>query len=68
MRKNFLQSLIAVVSGNAIYFLAMPHLPRAAQHQYDQLDLGLVVDFWICLVCYGVVSMVRRWRERHTLR
>jgi hypothetical protein len=68
LRSNFLQSLIAVLAGNAIYFLAMPRLPRAAQHQYDRLDLGLVVDFWICLVCYGLVSLLRRWHRRHKLQ
>jgi hypothetical protein len=24
-----------------------------------QIDWGLAVDFWICLVCYGLVRMIR---------
>ncbi len=53
---NFWRSLIAVLIGNAIYFLLVaPHLPERARHHYFALDLGLVVDFWICLVVYGLV-------------
>ena len=55
-------SLVAVVLGNAIYFLVMPHLPPAAQHRSYTLwpDLGLLIDFWICLVIYGVIAFVFR--------
>jgi hypothetical protein len=61
--KNFWQSLIAVVVGNAIYFLLMPKLPLRARHSVDRLDLGLVVDFWICLVIYGLLELFKRWRR-----
>lgn len=66
MRTNFLQSLIAVLLGNAVYFLLMPHLPAAARHDYRKYDLGLVVDFWICLVIYGLISLIRRWRRHQS--
>ncbi len=52
------RQLIAVVAGNLIYLLVEPHLPLRGQHQLYKLDWGLVVDFWICLVCYGLVRMV----------
>lgn len=61
--KNFWQSLIAVLVGNAIYFLLMPKLPVPARHSVNRLDLGLVVDFWICLVIYGLLELVKRWRR-----
>ncbi|MGE5205914.1 MAG: hypothetical protein ACM3PW_09880 [Chlamydiota bacterium] len=61
--KNFWQSLIAVLVGNAIYFLLMPKLPVPARHKIDHLDLGLVVDFWICLVIYGLLELFKRWRR-----
>ena len=57
--RNFVKSLVAVLAGNAIYFLLMPHLPVRAQHRYDRLDFGLVIDFWICVVIYGVISTVQ---------
>lgn len=40
----------------------MPHLPAAAQHRSYNLfpDLGLVIDFWICLVIYGIILLLFR--------
>jgi hypothetical protein len=60
MRQNFWRSLIAVVAGNAIYFSVLRFLPPRAQHQPFQMDWGLAVDFWMCLVCYGLLRMIRR--------
>jgi hypothetical protein len=45
MMVNFAQSLIAVLAGNVVYFLLMPHLPPAARHVAPRLDLGVLVDF-----------------------
>jgi len=53
---NLGQALLAVVAGNAAYFLLMPHLPPAARHTPFQMDLGLLVDFWFCLVAFGAVK------------
>jgi len=61
--RNFLKSLAAVLAGNAIYFLIMPHLPLRAQHEYNRMDLGLVIDFWICVVIYGLISTVQFLRR-----
>jgi hypothetical protein len=57
---NFVQSLIAVVAGNVAYFLLMPHLPPAARHVPQRLDLGVFVDLWLCLVVLGLVRMLAR--------
>lgn len=59
MKRSFWESLIAVVAGNIIYLLVESYLPPRAQHQLYQIDWGLVVDFWMCLVCYGIVRMFR---------
>ena len=61
---NFVHALIAVLAGNAIYFLIMPYLPAPARHTAPHLDLGLVVDFWICLVILGVIKTFARVRGR----
>jgi hypothetical protein len=58
--KNFLDALVAVLLGNAIYFLLMPHLPRVARHALFREDWGLVVDFAICLMIFVVVKYARR--------
>jgi hypothetical protein len=55
---NLLQSFIAVVAGNAVYFLLMPHLPPAARHDPAKPDLGVLVDFWFCLVFLGAIKMI----------
>ncbi|HTR66818.1 MAG TPA: hypothetical protein VMH85_13660 [Terriglobales bacterium] len=60
---NFIHALIAVVTGNAAYFLLMPHLPPAARHVPMRPDLGLAVDFWLCLVVFGVIKTATTWRR-----
>ena len=62
---NFLQSLVAVLVGNGLYFALMSHLPVLAQHHIKRLDWGLVVDFWMCLVIYGFLEIAKRWRAGH---
>jgi len=57
--------LIAVLVGNAIYFLLLsPRLPPRGQHQPFRLDWGTVVDFWVCLVVWGVLELAFRPRSR----
>lgn len=61
VRSNFVKALIAVVVGNGLYFLLiMPLLPPAGRHGVARLDLGLVIDFWVCLVVFGVIQLVVR--------
>jgi hypothetical protein len=59
---NFLQTLVAIVLGNVVYFLLAPSLPSVARHHPFKIDLGMVVDFWFCLVAYGLIRTARKWR------
>jgi hypothetical protein len=61
--KNFLDALLAVLAGNAIYFLLMPHLPRVARHTLFKEDWGLLLDFAICTVIFVAVKYVRRTED-----
>ena len=61
---NFLQSLLAVLPGNAAYYILMPSLPVAARHRLFEVDLGLVVDFWFCVVAFGLIRTAQWWRHR----
>ena len=64
---NFVHALAAVLAGNAAYFLLMKHLPPQARHVPFQIDLGLLVDFWFCLVVFGVIKTLagrRRGSDR----
>ena len=59
---NILQALLAVILGNVVYFFLAPSLPPAARHHPFRFDVGIVVDFWFCLVAYGLIRTARRWR------
>jgi hypothetical protein len=50
------------VLGNVVYFLLAPSLPAVARHHPFKIDLGMVVDFWFCLVAYGLIRTARKWR------
>jgi hypothetical protein len=60
---NFVHALVAVVGGNALYFGLARFLPPWAHHIAFRIDLGMVVDFWFCLVVFGVVKTVADWRR-----
>jgi len=53
---NFFQALVAVLAGNVFYFLLEPHLPLPARHVPPKVDLGMLVDFWLCLVIFGAIK------------
>jgi hypothetical protein len=61
--KNFLDSLVAVLAGNAIYYLLMPHLPDVVRHGLFKEDWGLLLDFVICSMIFAVVKFARRDEE-----
>ena len=62
VRLNFIQALLAIILGNVVYFALLPTLPLVAQHRPFRVDLGMVLDFWMCLVIYGLIRTVRKWR------
>jgi hypothetical protein len=59
---NFLQVLLAVVLGNVAYFVLAPSFPPVARHRPFHFDLGMAIDFWFCLVAYGLIRTARRWK------
>lgn len=59
---NFLQALLSVILGNVVYFALVPSLPMIARHHRFHIDLGMLIDFWFCLVAYGLIRTARRWR------
>jgi hypothetical protein len=63
-RRQWGHSLVAVVLGNAIYFSLDGYLPPAGRHVPYQIDWGLAVDFWCCLVCYGLLAMLPWFRRK----
>ena len=66
LTRNLLEAAIGVIAGNAIYFLVLwPHLPAHARHEVYRLDLGLVVDFWLCAACFGLIKLIGRLNKRN---
>ena len=61
-----MHALAAVLAGNAACFLLMKYLPLRARHMPFQIDLGLVVDFWLCLVAFGLIKTVASRRRDAT--
>ena len=60
VRRNFLRSLAAVLSGAAIYWALMPHLPRVARHHIFRIDLGLMLYVLISVALFILLS----WMDR----
>jgi hypothetical protein len=60
---NFIHAMVAVLAGNAAYFLLVRYLPPQARHVLFHMDLGLVVDFWLCLVAFGMIKTLAGWRR-----
>ena len=63
IRRRFWHSLLAVLLGNAVYFGCEGFLPPRAQHTPYSIDLGLVVDFWCCLVFYGLLARLKWFKS-----
>jgi hypothetical protein len=61
---NFVQALAAVLLGNAAYLLLSPYLPARARHQPSRYDLGMLIDFWFCLVAFGLIKAARSWSRK----
>ena len=52
------RSLLAVLLGNLIYFASMDYMPPWARHEPNAIDLGLAVDFWICVLVYIMIRLL----------
>lgn len=59
MKRSVWQPLIAVLAGNVIYWSVERFLPSSIHHELYQVDWGLAIDFCICLVCYGLLRLIR---------
>ena len=67
--RRWIEYVAAILAGNAIYFLVLfPALPPVLQHQPFVFDLGLALDFLLCVTVYGVIRMASRHAERWNRR
>lgn len=61
--RRFWLALTAVIAGNAVYFGIQRFLPPRGRHDPFSIDLGLVVDFWLCAVVFSV--LLAAFRSKH---
>jgi hypothetical protein len=67
--RNFVIALIAILLGNLIYFLVLaPLLPPQARHEVFRVDLGLAIDFGVCVAVYGLIEGIARRKTRRASR
>jgi hypothetical protein len=57
--RRWAEYLLAVLGGNVIYLAMEPQLPTPFRHRMFQVDLGLALDFLICVALYGLIRLVR---------
>jgi hypothetical protein len=56
--RRWFEYLIAILLGNAIYFLSLaPYLPDALRHHGFQTDWGTVIDLAVCGAVYGLIRV-----------
>ena len=59
--RRWMEYLAAILIGNAIYFLSLfAHLPAVFRHQTRKIDLGMALDFVICVVVYSLIRLGER--------
>lgn len=66
---RWLEYLIAILIGNAIYYLSLaPHLPQALRHQGFEIDGGVIVDFLVCVAVYWLIRLGIHLNEEFLLK
>jgi len=63
MKKKLLRIILAIAAGNAIYFSILRFLPERLQHEPFQFDEGLLIDFFLCLLLFFILSAFFRDRS-----
>ncbi len=64
--RRWLEYLVAILLGQAIYYFSLvPYLPDSLRHRHQgfAIDGGLLVDFVICVLVYGLIRLGTRVRR-----
>jgi hypothetical protein len=65
--RRWIEYLAAILVGNAIYYLSLtPHLPDRLRHEEFKADLGMLVDFSVCVGVYWLIRLGEKvaWPDR----
>ncbi len=60
--RRFWHNLAAILLGNLVYFSVQHWLPPRARHTPFHTDWGIVIDFWFCLVFWGLLRFLPWFR------
>jgi hypothetical protein len=68
--QQWMRWLVIILLGNGLYFALFPYLPPPARHRGFHVDLGTLVDFWFCLIVFGIFELAaflngNRDKSRH---
>jgi hypothetical protein len=56
--RRWLEYLIAILLAQVIYYFSLvPYLPDALRHHGSEIDLGMGVDFLVCVAVYGLIRL-----------
>lgn len=55
--ERWMRWLVIILLGNGLYFALFPYLPAPARHRGFHVDVGTLVDFWFCLIVFGVFEL-----------
>ena len=55
-----MKMLLAILLGNIIYIVLMPHLPTPWMHRLFRFDPGILLDLTICAAVYIAVRRLFR--------
>ena len=56
--RRWLEYLVAILVGNAIYYLSLaPNLPETLRHHGFKTDWGTLVDLAVCAAVYGLIRL-----------
>jgi len=58
MTQRWPRMLLAILLGNLVYFLWLPHLPNALRHKTYRFDAGLALDFLLCVLIYQPIRRI----------
>ena len=64
--RRWAEYLVAILTGNIIYLFVEPQLPMVLRHRMFRVDLGLAIDFIICVLAYGFVRLFRGQENKDT--
>lgn len=61
---RFTKIFVAVIGGNALYYVFEDNLPAVFRHRIFALDWGLLLDLWICILCWLILDFCSKLIQR----